>query len=142
VGGVELWGLEALGINELEIPYGTIRGGQDSGDINATTTVVNFGNVPIDTYVYGTDMEKFDLSYTIPAINQKFGLSVFDYDSGTYSLGTAGPGTLVDTEIIKPTSITDVSDQIFWGINIPAGTTSGAYSGTNTFTATVDDNNW
>ncbi len=141
ISGVELISLEALGITETEIPYGSIKGGSDSGDVNATTTVVNFGNIPIDTEVEGTDMDKTDLTDVIRESNQEFDLANFTYGTGTYTLSSTTPAT-VDTITAKPTSSSDVSDQIFWGINIPGGTTSGDYAGTNTFTATLDSSDW
>jgi hypothetical protein len=142
VGGVELESLQALAVSETQIPYGTIRGGQNSGAANATTTVINYGNVPIDTQIAGTDMDKSDLTDSIPANNQIYGLANFTYPAAPYTLTTAIPGDLIDVEIAKPTSATDVSDQLFWGINIPGGTSSGNYSGMNTFTATLDPADW
>jgi len=141
VSGVELISLEALGITETEIPYGSIRGGQDSGGDNATTTVVNFGNIPIDTEIEGTSMDKSDLTDVITESNQEFDLLNFTYGVGTYTLSSTTPAT-VDTVTAKPTSSADVSDQIFWGINIPGGTSSGDYAGTNTFTAKLDSSDW
>jgi hypothetical protein len=140
VSGVELWGTIALGIDELQIPYGAIRGGQNSGAYNATTTVVNFGNVPIDTEVKGYNMIKSDLSDAIVESMQHYSLLNFSYPGGT-ALSSTTPAT-VDTLTAKPTSLTDVSDQIFWGIGIPGGTSSGDYGGSNVFTALVDDNDW
>ena len=141
VSGVELISLEALGVTETEIPYGSIRGGQDSGARNATTTVVNFGNIPIDTEVEGTDMDKSDHTDVIHESNQEYDLANFTYGAGTYTLSSTTP-TTVDTVIPRPTSTSDVSDQLFWGIQIPGGTSSGDYSGTNTFTATLDSSDW
>ncbi len=141
-GGVELESLEALAVTETEIPYGSIRGGQDSGAVNATTTVINYGNIPMDTIVEGTDMDKSDLTDIIFVTNQEFDLVNFSYVfNGNHTLSSTTPETL-DTVTAKPTNTSDVSDQIFWGIGIPGGTTSGDYAGTNTFMATLDASDW
>lgn len=140
--GVELVTSLGIGVTETEIPYGAIKGGQDSGSDNATTTIVNFGNAPIDTDVDGTDMVKADLSDQIRDNNQEFDLVNFSYGSGANTLSSTTPVT-VDTATPKPTSATtDVSDEIFWGIGIPGGTSSGDYTGTNTFIATLDPTDW
>ena len=52
------------------------------------------------------------------------------------------PGVDVDTETTKPTSVTDITDDILWGIGIPGGTETGSYAGTNTFSAVIDGDNW
>jgi hypothetical protein len=139
--GVELISLEALTVTEIEIPYGSIKGGQNSGNDNATTTVINYGNVPIDTIIQGDDMDKSDLTDVIFALNQEYDLANFAYGGGANTLSSTTPNTL-DTTNAKPTSAVDVSDQIFWGINIPGGTSSGDYTGTNTFMATLDSSDW
>jgi hypothetical protein len=141
ISGVNLIALNALGVNENEIAYGSVRGGQNTGDYNATTTIVNFGNVPINTEVEGTSMIKSDLTDVIVESMQRFDDANFIYGDPVYTLSSTTPVT-VDTEIAKPTSSTDVSDQIFWGIGIPGGTSSGDYAGTNTFTAVLDDQDW
>ncbi len=135
--GVELISLEALAVNELQIPYGSIRGGQNSDNNNATTTIVNYGNVPMSTSVEGSSMIKSDLTDVIVESNQKFDLANFTYGAGTYSLSSTTPAN-VSTLTPKPTSLVDISDQIFWGIGIPGGTTSGNYAGVNTFTAVIN----
>ncbi|PLX27043.1 hypothetical protein C0583_04845 [Candidatus Parcubacteria bacterium] len=141
VSGVELISLEALDIQEDEIPYGSIRGGQNSGDANATTTVENYGNVPINTQVEGLPMWDNTDTYWITDANQEFDLNNFTYGLGSYTLSSTTPDTL-NTVTPKPTSFTGVSDEIFWGINIPGGTPSGDYDGLNTFTAVLDDLDW
>lgn len=141
ISGVELISLEALGIDETEIAYGTVKGGQNTGNYNATTTVVNYGNVPIDTEISGSDMDKSDLSDVIHENNQEFDLANFVYGAGANTLSSTTP-TLVDTVIGKPTSAADVSDEIYWGLAVPGGTSSGDYAGTNTFVATIDGTEW
>ncbi len=139
--GVDVITTTALEVTETEIPYGSIKSGQDSGDRNATTTIVNYGNSPLDTDVSGTDMNRNAGGDLIPVNNQEYNLSNFTYGSGT-DLSSTTPAT-VDVVASKPTTAQpDVSDQIFWGIGVPGGTLSGDYTGTNTFTAALDSSDW
>ncbi len=140
--GVEVIASAALDVSESQIDYGTVKSSFDTGDYNATTTIVNYGNTPLDSDISGTDMTKGTSSTDkIPANQQTYDLSNFTYP-GTYTLSSTTPATL-DVVVPRPTSTADVSDQVFWGIAIPAGTPSGDYGGTNTFQAAVDsDGNW
>jgi hypothetical protein len=139
--GVDVRALEALHVTEDAIAYGSVRGGQNSGTRNATTTITNYGNIPIDSQILGTDMDKTILSGYIRATYQKYDLIGFDYTAGTFTLSSTTPST-PDITAPKPTSQASTSDQLYWGIAIPGGTTSGDYAGVNTFTAILDDNNW
>lgn len=139
--GVELITVTAIEVTEIEIPYGSVSGGTSTGDNLATTTIINYGNSPLDSEIEGTDMDKTDLTDQIPSDEQKFDLGTVNYTVMTYALSSTTPQT-IDTLINKPSSQVDVSDEIYWGINIPGGTTSGDYEGTNTFTAALDDDAW
>jgi len=123
-----------IDITEASIAYGTIRSSFNSGWNNATTTVVNIGNSPLNADVSGTDMVY--LANTIGANNQEYSLANFNWSTGT-DLSSTTPAT-VNTDCVKPTSQSDITDQIFWGIGIPGGRQSGVYSGTNTFLAALD----
>ena len=127
----------ALGVNETTIPYGTIVAGQNTGTYNATTTVVNFGNTPLDNYIDGTWM--VNGGNHITEDRQQYGLLNFNYGTGTFTLSSTTP-QYVNIDVPRPTSAVDVSDQVFWGIGVPLGILSGNYSGTNTFTAALDPN--
>lgn len=134
---VEVKAVAALDVSTSTIPYGIIIAGDDTGGYNATTTVVNFGNTPLDNYIEGTWM--INGSNTIGEENQEFDLVNFNYGSGTFTLSSTTP-QLVDIVAARPTNMTDVSDDVFWGIGIPLGILSGDYTGTNTFTAALDPN--
>jgi hypothetical protein len=139
--GTDVKTVSALNVEETLINYGIIRSGTNSGTSTATTTIVNYGNSPLDTYLYGEDMyqglDKIDI------FHQKHDLAAyFNYDThGTAATSTPSVN-LVDVVIGRPTSQTNVLDHIYWGINIPSGTLSGTYSGTNTFTAAIDPLGW
>jgi hypothetical protein len=142
VAGVEMNQTAGLDIEELYIPYNTIRGGENSGTYNATTTVVNYGNTPLDNDVSGTDMDHDVQPVNIPVANQKYGIIAGDY-TAVLTTNLSVIDTSVDVIIDRPMSGVDVEDEIYWGINIPGGTISGNYEGTNTFTGAVDpDGNW
>jgi len=128
----------ALNITEATIPYGSIKSNQNSGSVNATTTVINYGNTPLDSTVNGTDMTGPGI---IEVNNQEYATTTFTYSgvgSGATDLGSSTPAR-VDINIVRPTSISDFTAPIYWGIGIPAGKTSGNYSGTNTFYAAIDN---
>lgn len=127
----------ALDISETFINYGVLITGTTTGDYNATTTVNNFGNTPIDSEVYGTDMTRV-AGGSIAANNQKFGNAPATYSALPMSLGTIDPGTLVTLDAPRPTSLTSTQKWIYWGINTPLGLLSGDYGGINTFTAAVN----
>ena len=137
---IEVMTLMALDVSEPTIAYGTIKGGQNSGDYNATTTIINYGNCPLDSGVDVDDMDKG--ADMIEAENQQFATSTFTYGSGTWSVEEASSTLQVDIVAAKPTSGADVSDEVYWGIAIPSGKPSGTYTGLNTFTAILDNDNW
>ena len=139
VSGVEVTTLIALHVSEDAIPYLTIKSGENTGTYNATTTIINYGNCPLDS---GVDVDNMTGPDTIEAENQQFATSTFTYGSGTWSVEQASSTLQVDIVAAKPTSQTDVSDEIYWGISIPSGKPSGNYAGINTFTAILDIDSW
>lgn len=132
---MEVISTAALDVSTSTIPYGTIVAGQNTGAYNATTTIVNFGNTPLDSYIDGTWMSNG--GNHIGEQYQNFGTTTFSYSSGTFYLSSTTP-QLVDIEVARPTSAVDVADDVYWGIAIPLGILSGNYAGTNTFTAALD----
>ncbi len=129
--GVELNVTSALEVTELTIPYGLLQAGQNTGASNATTTVVNFGNSPLDSDLVGTWMTK--APDVIPENNQHFNLTNFTFPAGT-AISSTTPQTAA-INIARPTSATDLTSPVYWGMSIPAMTPSGDYAGVNTFTA-------
>ncbi len=139
--GVEVITTTGLDVTESEVPYGAIQGGQDSGSDNATTTIINYGNSPIDGTFLGEDLLRILGGDYIGANEQEYSTSTFTYGAGTWTLSSTTPFTR-DIDAPKPMDQTDVSDQVFWGINIPLGKISGAYSGTTTISAALDEDGW
>lgn len=139
---VDVEGTVALHLSEEEVPYGVVRGGMDTGDYNATTTTWNYGNVPLDNGIEGADMVKDDASGEVIEVwNQTYELSTFTYP-GSWTL-TSTSTEQRDITAPKPTTASpDVYDEMYWGIAIPAGKSSGNYYGSTTFQAIVDGDDW
>jgi len=133
--GVELNTLYALDVAG-SISYGSVNPDSDTGSSNQTTTVTNTGNAAIDVNLSGASMA--NSSYTITADNQKYATSTFTYSSCTVCTALSGTLTRLEVDLAKPTSVTPVTDDIFWGLLVPLGKPPGSYSGTNTFEALAD----
>lgn len=138
---VDVTSVAAFTVVEDSIPYGTVAAGNDTGSTRATTTPVNYGNTPIDVNVSGEDMDDGG-SNIIEIQRQQHSLSpIFSYPGGTNT--SSSTPNLLNTEIPRPTVQATTSDEIYWGIGIPGGTSSGDYSGYNTFAVIEDaDGNW
>jgi hypothetical protein len=129
--GVELNTLAALDVT-ASISYGTLAANTDTGATNSTTTVTNTGNTNMDPQISGTDMASGGDEITVD--KQEYSATVFTYGAGT-DLSTT-PSTLDIT--LPQRTAGAITDDVSWGIGIPAGTPPGSYSGTNTFTAVAN----
>ncbi len=128
---VEMITVTALEINELSIPYGIVKGGENTGTYNATTTIINYGNSPLNSGVSGTDMGPVTID------RQRYDLTPATYVSLTNAASAIN--TTVDIVAPKPsTGSLDIDDSIYWGIGIVGGTASGNYSGVNSFVGELD----
>jgi hypothetical protein len=129
----------ALSVNEASIDYGQIQAGTDTGTTNSATTIVNYGNTPIDTSVYGSDMaQTAPVGASIIKIgNQKHNKNTFTYGTGGTVTGSSTPDT-VTVGIPRPINLTDVTAPIYWGIKVPFGTPSATFTGQNTFTVVLN----
>jgi hypothetical protein len=138
--GKDLNTLTAIDVTEPAIPYGIVKATFNTGAVDATTTVVNFGNGPLDSILTGTDMAG---PGTIGVWMQQWATSTggFVYPTGFYLTSTTTP--TAGLVIPRPTDQTNVTDDVYWGIGIPGGTPSGTYNGINTFQASLNGNgNW
>jgi len=136
--GQELLTLRALNVQNA-IGYGTVDVNQNTGATNPQTLLENYGNESIDVEISGTDMTDGAAS-VIPASQQIFATSTFDYAVCTTCSALTLIGTDVEVDLNKPTvSSPLVTDQIYWGIEVPFGTASNPHSGVNSFTAISDD---
>lgn len=135
--GVELITLRALTVDSA-INYGSLGNDQDTGAVNATTTVTNLGNDGLDVDIEATDLIA-GVSY-IPASQQKFATSTFTYNTcTTCSTLSSSSLTSVPLDLPKPTvSSPFVTDDLYWGIYVPLGVLPTAHQGFNTFYAIGD----
>ena len=133
---VELLTLYGLSI-DTNIDFGSLEVGQDTGATTTQTTVTNTGNSNIDIQLQGTDLS--GTGSTIDVGEQKYATTTFTYASCTICSFLTGSATNVEVDLPKPTSTsTPITDDIYWGINIPTGTKALPHSGLNTFWATSD----
>ncbi len=132
---VELLTMRAIDVSGA-IDYGALEVNDDTGSDNATTTILNLGNVEVDIEVQGTDLTDGVSSY-IPAEQQKFSTSTFTYAACGASCELVSSSTWVglDVELSKPiTNFPPVEDEVYWGIAIPFGINSAPHQGINVFT--------
>ena len=128
-----LW---ALDLTTGEIDYGTLGVGQDTGGINATTSLQNTGNDNIDVELEGTNLTASGSS--IPVANQVFATSSFTYSGCVICTALSGAATPYEVDLVKPTDTAPVTDVLYWGIYVPVGTGGQTHFGENTFYATGD----
>ncbi|MDD4902026.1 MAG: DUF2341 domain-containing protein [Patescibacteria group bacterium] len=129
----------ALNVPEENIDFGRMDAGTDTGSVNQSVTVINNGNSPINSDVAGTDMTGLIVS-TLDSTYIHWDLTQnFSYSSGST---LKNGGELVSLNLAKPTSNSDVSDLIYWGIGIPATSTRTSFHGSSTFAAILNGSGW
>ncbi|KKW37029.1 MAG: hypothetical protein UY81_C0006G0003 [Candidatus Giovannonibacteria bacterium GW2011_GWA2_53_7] len=130
----ELYTLKALAIPSA-LNYGSVTVGTDSGADNATTSVTNTGNAILNLDLGGDDLRSGASSITYN--QQKYATSTFTYGACAFcsTLAASTSPAYFGIAVPKPTSTTAVSTLIYWGINVPLGTTATTHTGSNTFTA-------
>ncbi len=141
---VNLFSFPAIDLLTAEIPYGALEPGNNTGTLNATTTVLSIGNTGLNQnlegdamcpgYSVGTPCATSATS-TVPDFKQEFATSSVAYGSGI-DLSSTTP-QLLALKVQKTTSTTTPNNGItYWGIEVPGTITlSGAYTGLNTFYA-------
>lgn len=132
---VEVLTLRALSVDS-GIDYGSIAPESNTGSYNASTTIVNIGNAPINISVEGTDLSDGGSS-AIPADQQKFASSTFTYSGCGFcqTVSSTVPVPL-NIAISKPTATsTPQTDDVYWGIAVPFGINSAPHQGINTIYA-------
>ncbi|MBL8014734.1 MAG: hypothetical protein JNK26_00920 [Candidatus Doudnabacteria bacterium] len=128
--GVELLSLVAYDVTAA-ISYGTLAVGGSNDPLDKTTTVTATGNVGLDVEVSGTNMTSGANNITVD--NQKYATA----SSTAYASGTSlsGSATEIELNVLKPTSLSASTKNIWWGLLIPNGTVAGTYTGSNTLIA-------
>jgi len=75
-------------------------------------------------------------SSSIPVSEQKYATSTFAYSACAICQFLTGSATNFSVDLPKPTSTsTPVTDDVYWGLNVPSGTGAAAHQGLNTFIA-------
>lgn len=149
---VDLISFPAIDLLTAEIPYGALEPGDNTGTLNATTSVLSVGNTGLNqnvegeamctTFSVGNDCPSYSSS-TIPDFKQQFATSSVSYGSG-FALSSSTPQFLA-LKVPKTTSTTTPNTGVtYWGIEVPiAITVAGAYTGLNTFYAvTSSSTDW
>jgi hypothetical protein len=132
---VDLLTLYGLTVNTANIDFGSLSVGSTTGNVNATTTIQNTGNTNINISVAGTDLAGTQGTIAVGEI--KYATTTFAYGSCAVCQFLTGGATPVVVDLPKPTSTsTPITDDLYWGLNIPNGTSAELHSGTNTFLAT------
>lgn len=105
---------------------------------NETTTITNTGNKVIGAQVSSGAVTAMTCANgtSIPAANEKFGLTDVDYGSLTNELAELGhtPAHVTGAEIIKAIDETTSTAPVYWGLKIPLNGVGGGCSGTIVFT--------
>jgi hypothetical protein len=133
--GVEMEALRAIDVEGV-IDYGALAVNTNTGSYNASTSVLNLGNVAIDLEIIGTDLSD-GISSVVPADNQIFATSSFTYGTcgASCEILSSTTAVVIDVDLAKPAAETPpVEDDVFWGIAIPIGVNSAPHQGINVFT--------
>ena len=134
--GVEMNSLIAFSVTTA-IDYGTLVVGESNNPLDKVTTITPTGNVGLDTELSGAANMCTDFptcsGYKIAINNQKYSLAESTQYSSAQTL-TISP-LEIELNILKPTTTSPASKNIWWGILIPSGTQPGIYNGLITITA-------
>src|SRR5262249_50395576 len=133
--GVDVDSLRGLAIYSNPLDFGSLQNGQDTGTTDATSTITNTGNVPIDVQVSGTDLSPA-AGNVIPVNQQKYATTTFAYSSCAICGTLSGSAANVNISLTNAVSTTSSSTKdIYFGLNVPTGVPATSFSGVNTFTA-------
>jgi hypothetical protein len=132
--GAELLTLRAISAQNA-INYGIVGVNANTGTFNPAVDLLNVGNEAVNVNVAGTAMSD-GVASNIPASQQRFATSTFDYAACAVCITLSEVGTDLPVDLPKPMSVTPpVADTLYWGVEVPFGTASNPHTGFNTFTA-------
>ncbi len=134
--GVEMNSFMSYDVQESTIGYGTLGIGEiaDGTNLPENTTVEATGNVGLDEELSGANMctdYPTCIEETVVVGQQKYNI----ISTVTYAGGTALTTGAVEKELNcnKTTSTgSNQTELTYWGLQIPVGTASGSYTGSNT----------
>ncbi len=128
---VDVGSLLALNVSP-PIDYDEMAPEQVTDPLSKTTTITNTGNCSLDLTLYGVDMASGGDSIAVG--KQKYATSSIAYALSTSLL--VSPGAELELNLPKTiASSSPATDDVWWGIEIPAEQVYGTYSGTTTFEA-------
>ncbi len=130
--GVELQSYLALDVTSA-IDYGSLAIGEiaDGTSLPQNVDIESTGNCGLDVEVSGTQLTSGANSITTSS--QHYATTTAVYSAALVLQDSA---TEFELDLKKTTTTATLSnDLMYWGLQIPDGTLSGSYSGTNTFTA-------
>ncbi len=125
--------LEAISSTPSAIGYGTLApAGINSPSV--TTTISDVGNTSTTFQFSATaSLTGGNPTTTLATSSQQYATSSgFSYGTG-YALSSTAV-TLSGLSVAAPISTTTVSTNVFWLLQVPNGTPTGTYNGTNLFT--------
>lgn len=123
--------LEAISPSPTSIAYGSLAPAQVSSPAQ-TTSILDVGNTST-SFQFSAQTALTSGSNVIVTSSQQYATSSgFTYGTGQALSSTAI--TLNGLSLAAPISTTTVSTNIFWLLQIPTGTPTGSYSGSNLFT--------
>ena len=108
-----------------------------AAEVDQTVTLTPTGNTGLDQDISGSNMT--DGANTIPVSAQKYAVSSgTDYASAT-ALSTSA--ARLPLHIPKPLSLTPTTGLVYFGIQIPAETPQGTYTGSILFSGIMSNSN-
>jgi hypothetical protein len=123
--------LEAISSTPASIGYGSLAPGQVNNP-SVTTTISDVGNTST-TFQFSAQQSLFNGTTLLATSSQQYGTSAgFGYGTGSSLSSTAV--TLAGVTVPAPTSTNLDATNIFWLLQVPTGTPTGTYNGTNIFT--------
>lgn len=125
--------LTSINVTPLSINYGTITANTNTSSTNQSTTVANAGNSSTSLQVYSSLILTSGAN-NIPVGDQGYATSPFTYPTGSTAM-TGSLSTVAGFLLTSPTSTTNVTSTLYWGLMVPNNTATGTYGGTNVFAA-------
>ncbi len=131
--GVEVNTLTAINVTTSSINYGTLAASSTTGAVNQIATSTNAGNSSTTLQLNALSTLTSGAN-SIPTSSQRYSTSSFSF-YGTSTALTASAVTVTGFFLLSPTTTVNVAQPTFWGLEVPAGTPTGTYSGTNVFSS-------
>lgn len=130
---VELNTLTGINVTTSSLNYGTLSASSTTGAVNQIVTSTNAGNSST-TLQLSASATLTSGSNSIATSSQRYSTSSFTF-AGTSTALTASAVAVSGFLLTAPTSTANVAQATYWGLEVPAGTATGTYSGTSVFSS-------